>query len=228
LAHAIAAQTHRDTKAMARAKSPQHYTNGLNKSKSYKSPTFKNFDPNFCDILTFSTNNMKTNKMVNLEKDKFISVIKENQNLIFKICYSYCASPANRKDLQQEILIQLWRSFPKFDGRVKISTWIYKVALNTAIFYYRNDFKHASKRVPLDDSVIVLSNSESELDENILMLYNFIERLHDLDKALILLYLDDHKQKDIAEILGLSETNVATKISRIKKTLKEQFNTIKN
>ena len=161
--------------------------------------------------------------MINLEKDKFISVIRENQNLIFKICYSYCTNPENRKDLQQEILIQLWRSFSKFDGRVKISTWIYKVALNTAIFYYRNDSKHTSKRVPLDVSIIALSNSDSEMDENVVMLYKFIERLHDLDKALILLYLDDHKHKDIAEILGLSETNVATKISRIKKTLREQF-----
>ena len=161
--------------------------------------------------------------MINLEKDKFISVIRENQNLIFKICYSYCTNPENRKDLQQEILIQLWRSFSKFDGRVKISTWIYKVALNTAIFYYRSDSKHTSKRVPLDASIIALSSSNSELDENVVMLYKFIERLHDLDKALILLYLDDHKHKDIAEILGLSETNVATKISRIKKTLREQF-----
>lgn len=161
--------------------------------------------------------------MINLEKDKFISVIRENQNLIFKICYSYCTNPENRKDLQQEILIQLWRSFSKFDGRVKISTWIYKVALNTAIFYYRSDSKHTSKRVPLDVSIIALSNSDSEMDENVVMLYKFIERLHDLDKALILLYLDDHKHKDIAEILGLSETNVATKISRIKKTLREQF-----
>ena len=161
--------------------------------------------------------------MINLEKDKFISVIRENQNLIFKICYSYCTNPENRKDLQQEILIQLWRSFSKFDGRVKISTWIYKVALNTAIFYYRSDSKHTSKRVPLDASIIALSSSNSELDENVVMLYKFIEQLHDLDKALILLYLDDHKHKDIAEILGLSETNVATKISRIKKTLREQF-----
>jgi RNA polymerase sigma factor (sigma-70 family) len=161
-----------------------------------------------------------------LEKDKFIAVIKENQNLIYKICYSYCANPENRKDLQQEILIQLWRSISKFDGRVKISTWIYKVALNTAIFFYRNDNKHVSKSVSLDASIIELSNTDADLDEKILMLYKFIERLHDLDKALILLYLDDHKHKEMAEILGLSETNVATKISRIKKTLKDQFTNI--
>jgi RNA polymerase sigma factor (sigma-70 family) len=160
-----------------------------------------------------------------VERDKFISVIKDHQNLIFKICYSYCKNPENRKDLQQEILMQLWSSFLKFDGRVKISTWIYKIALNTAILYYRNDCKYNDKKGTIDASIISLSNFEtdSEQDENILMLNQFIERLNKMDKALILLYLDEYKYKDIADIIGISETNVATKISRIKKSLKEQF-----
>jgi RNA polymerase sigma-70 factor (ECF subfamily) len=161
-----------------------------------------------------------------VQKDQFVSLIRENQNLIFKICNSYCADPENRKDLQQEILIQLWKSFAKFDGRVKISTWMYKVALNTAIFYFRNNSKHDNNKVPLDATIISLAHTEPEpeLDERIMLLNKFIGQLNELDKALMLLYLDDNKQKDIAEILGLSETNVATKISRIKKTLKEQFN----
>ena len=160
-----------------------------------------------------------------MEKDQFISVIKENQNLIYKICYSYCSNAENRKDLQQEILIQLWNSFPKFDGRVKLSTWIYRIALNTAISFYRDDSKHHDRKVSLDDSIISLSNFEHvpEQDENITLLYQFIENLNEMDKALILLYLDDNKYLDMAEILGISETNVATKICRIKKTLKEQF-----
>jgi RNA polymerase sigma factor (sigma-70 family) len=169
---------------------------------------------------------MKTINILDVEKEKFISVIKANQNLIFKICYSYCSNPANRKDLQQEILIQLWNSFAKFDGRVKISTWIYKIALNTAIFFYRNNCRHNNKKIPIDASIISLSNFDtesSEHNENIVMLYQFIERLNEMDKALILLYLDNNKYEDIAEILGISETNVATKISRIKKSLKEQF-----
>jgi RNA polymerase sigma factor (sigma-70 family) len=160
-----------------------------------------------------------------VEKDKFISVIKDNQNLIFKICYSYCSDSENRKDLQQEVLMQLWNSFSKFDGRVKISTWIYRIALNTAISYYRNDSKHKDKKVKIDESVISLSHFEyvPEQDEKIVMLYKFIENLNEMDKALILLYLDDNQYKVIAEILGISETNVATKIYRIKKILKEQF-----
>lgn len=160
-----------------------------------------------------------------MERDKFISILKDNQNLIFKICYTYCPNQENRKDLQQEILMQLWNSFQKFDGRVKISTWIYRIALNTAISFYRNDCKHKDKKVTIDASIISLSNFESvtEQDENIVMLYQFIERLNGMDKALILLYLDDNKHKEIADVLGISETNVATKISRIKKSLKEQF-----
>jgi RNA polymerase sigma factor (sigma-70 family) len=160
-----------------------------------------------------------------LEREKFISVIKDNQNLIYKICYSYCSNPENREDLQQEILMQLWSSFSKFDGRVKISTWIYRIALNTAITYYRNDHKHNDKKVTIDASVISLSNFEyiPEQEENLAMLYQFIGNLHEMDRALILLYLDNNKYKDIAEILGISETNVATKINRIKKILREQF-----
>ena len=159
-------------------------------------------------------------------KDKFFSVVKNNQNLIYKICYSYCSNSEDRKDLQQEIMIQLWNSFTKFDGRVKISTWIYRIALNTAISFYRKDCRNKENTASIEDSIIFLSGSESESeqDEKIDLLYKFIGRLNAMDKALILLYLDDNSYKEIAEVLGISETNVATKISRVKKNLKEQIN----
>ena len=136
------------------------------------------------DFLSFSANNKKTIKILNLEKDKFISVIKANQNLIYKICCSYCSNLENRKDLQQEILIQLWNSFTRFDGRVKISTWIYQVALNTAISFYRNGCKHKDKKVTIDASIISQSDFEyvPDQEENIAMLYQFIENLNEMDK----------------------------------------------
>lgn len=160
-----------------------------------------------------------------MEKDKFISVIKDNQKLIFKVCYSYCNNSETRKDLEQEILLQIWKSFKKFDGRVKISTWIYRIALNTAISFYRKEGKNNNNTISIDESIISLTNLEedSEINEKISILYKLIEELNEFDKALILLYLDDYKYIEIANILGISETNVATKISRIKKILKEKF-----
>ena len=122
--------------------------------------------------------------------------------------------------------MQLWHSFSKFDGRVKISTWIYRIALNTAITYYRNDYKHINHKIKIDVSVISLPDSDDafEQEDKVVMLYQFIGNLNEMDRALILLYLDNNKYKEIAEIIGISETNVATKINRIKKVLKEQFN----
>ena len=112
-----------------------------------------------------------------------------------------------------------------FDGRVKISTWIYKIALNTAISNFRKDCKRVDKPNEIDCSIFSLPDFEydSELDERIKILRKLITGMTKLDKALILLYLDNFKQKEIANILGISESNVATKISRIKKNLREKF-----
>ncbi len=164
-----------------------------------------------------------------MNKEQFISIVRENQNLIYKICFSYCQDAESRKDLQQEILIQLWKSFETYDGRVKISTWIYRVALNTAISFYRRESKFKKKETTLNDEIIHLpDNYENSQQENISLLYGFIDEMNELDRAIILLYLDDNKYQDIADILGITETNVATKISRIKKKLKEKFNNAKN
>ena len=161
-----------------------------------------------------------------MEKEKFIELISANKNLIYKVCNSYCSNYEDRKDLEQEILLQIWKSLKNFDGRVKITTWIYKIALNTAISFYRKDIKKIDKaRNDINNLIISLPDNEydSEIDEKIGILYKLIEQLSKLDKALILLYLDSYKYKEIAEILGITETNVATKLNRIKKSLKEQI-----
>lgn len=176
-------------------------------------------------ILLFLQTIWYTKKM-EVDKESFISIIKENQRLIYKVCYTYCKDSELRKDLEQEILEQLWKSLPRYDGRTKLSTWIYQVALNTAFLFYRNESKHKTNRATIDDSVLTIANvSKSiEMEENVALLYSFIRNLDELDKALMLLYLDKNKYRDIAEILGISETNVATKISRIKDRLREYFN----
>lgn len=159
------------------------------------------------------------------EKSEFVEIINTHRNLIYKILNSYCSDLEDRKDLEQEILIQLWRSFEKFDGRVKISTWIYKIALNTAITFYRKDNTRKKVNAEITTEIISLQqfDNDSETDERITLLYKVIEGLSRIDKAVILLYLENHKHKKIAEFLGISESNVATKIGRIKKALKKKM-----
>ena len=161
----------------------------------------------------------------NLKKEEFIATIKENRKIIYKICHSYCSNPNDRKDLEQEILLQLWTALPRFDGRVKLSTWIYKVALNTAISFFHKNRRHATKQIALDSTIIQLAAPEYDptQDEQIAILHQFIEQLSPINKGLMLLYLDQKKHKEIAEILGISPSNVATKIDRIKKYFRKKF-----
>jgi RNA polymerase sigma factor (sigma-70 family) len=160
-----------------------------------------------------------------VDKEKFIEVINENKNLLYKICNSYCQNPSNRQDLVQEILLQLWKNIKSFDGRVKISTWIYKIALNTAISNFRLDCKRVDKPIEIDFSFFSLPDFEydSEFDEKLQFLHKLIDGMSKADKALLLLYLDNYKQKEIAEIIGITESNVATKVNRIKQNLREKF-----
>ncbi|MFB6318323.1 RNA polymerase sigma factor [Saccharicrinis sp. FJH54] len=159
-----------------------------------------------------------------MKKEEFINLIDSNRNLIYKICHSYCPDPGKRQDLEQEILIQLWNSYPKFDGRVKISTWFYKVALNTAISFYRTDYRINKNLIYLDKTVISeVAENNTPKDDQYELLYTFISRLTEFDKALILLYLDDLSYNDIAEIMGISESNVGTKLNRIRHKLKTQL-----
>lgn len=124
--------------------------------------------------------------------------------------------------MEQEIVIQLWMSMKRYNGSVQLSTWIYRIALNTAISFYHKENKR--QKIHADAPPFLFSDEyKPEVDEHIASLYQFIAQLGELDKALMLLYLDDTKYKDIALILGISETNVATKINRIKTKLKLYF-----
>ncbi|HAS44092.1 MAG TPA: RNA polymerase subunit sigma-70 [Microscillaceae bacterium] len=161
-----------------------------------------------------------------MKQDEFIAIIKDHKKLIYKICNVYC-NAQNRKDLEQEILIQLWTAFDKYDGRVKMSTWIYKIALNTAISQYRKSLIEKKRQSSIDASLFSFADYDFEVDHHIQLLYQFIEKLNYLDKAIILLYLDNYKYQEISEMIGISKTNVASKINRIKTKLKKEFQTIK-
>jgi RNA polymerase sigma-70 factor (ECF subfamily) len=161
---------------------------------------------------------------------EFLNLLEQHKKIIFKVCNSYCKDHENRKDLAQEIVIQLWKSFHKYDKQFKVSTWIYRIALNVAISFYRREKKHTTTSSISENTIDVQADNQQSADteNNIVQLHYFIDQLDELHKALMILYLDNNSYKDISEVLGISETNVATKVNRIKQKLKEQFQTIKN
>lgn len=152
------------------------------------------------------------------EQDPFIQLIEENKALIFKICNAYCRLPADREDLAQEIIFTLWRGRERFRPDHKFSTWLYRVALNVAISYYRKT-KKTTASIPLSDihtNQLDHSSLLTEEEDKQQLLQREIAALKEFDKALIILYLEERRYKEIAEIIGITETNVATKLSRIK------------
>ena len=159
----------------------------------------------------------------------FLSVIESNKGIIYKVANAYCNNPEDRKDLVQEIIIQLWKSFDKYNGQSAYSTWIYSIALNTAISFYRKENRRKQVSHPLSDGIIYFTESapKNEDEKNIAVLQRFIAELKELDKALMLLYLEEKTYKEIAAIIGITETNTATKIGRIKARLKQKFSTVK-
>jgi RNA polymerase sigma-70 factor (ECF subfamily) len=161
-----------------------------------------------------------------VDEKEFIKMVSENQAIINKVCFGYTNNLEDRNDLRQEIIIQIWKAFSSFNHKSKISTWIYRIALNTAISNFRRNKRNIKSNELLPAYYQIPEVEENkELEENILKLYQLIHGLDDLEKAIMLLYLDDNSYSDIAEIVGISETNVATKINRIKLKLKSQFNT---
>jgi RNA polymerase sigma-70 factor (ECF subfamily) len=155
--------------------------------------------------------------------DQFSALIEEHKGIIYKVANSYCRNAEDRKDLIQEIIVHLWKSHGRYDERFKLSTWIYRIALNVAISAYRREKKRSERVSPLEE-IIIEPATETELpDPKIATLHRIIDQLDELNRALMILYLDDNSYRDIAGILGITETNVATKINRLKLKIKEQF-----
>jgi len=163
-------------------------------------------------------------------KEEFLNLIRDNRGIIFKICNSYCPNKNDREDLAQEIIFQLWRSYNTFNDEYKFSTWMYRIALNVAITFYRKEYK-GGQLISFTETLPDIEDKRDgvhEKEENINRLQQFINELKEFDKALMILYLEEKSHKEIAEILGITETNVATKLSRIKDKLKQKFSTIHN
>ncbi len=157
------------------------------------------------------------------DEKEFVRIIKEHQGLIYKVSALYTEQKHDRNDLYQEIVYQLWKSFDSFREEAKISTWMYRVALNTAIAYL-NRKKRRGREVSLEVLPQVAAEHSAEiLEERVKHLHREIENLNILEKGIILLLLEGKKYEEISEITGLTSTNVGTRISRIKEKLKAKM-----
>ena len=154
----------------------------------------------------------------------FDDLIEQHKGILFKVARAYCPDVEDRQDLIQEMMIQIWQSIHKYNTQYKISTWLYRVSLNVAISFYRKSSTRAKKHTELREQLVEITvEDKSDKERQLNLLEQFISELKEMDKALIILYLEDKSHTEIAEILGISVSNVGTKIGRIKDKLKTRF-----
>ena len=157
----------------------------------------------------------------------FSALLQRHAGIVFKVANTYARGSDDRADLAQEIAAQLWRAWPALDPARSATTWMYRIALNVAISHVRsNRVRLRHDAVPLDDDLHDIADgnvADPETEQHLQLLQRFIARQAPLDRALLLLYLEEHSQREIAEILGISESNVSTKIGRLKQRLRDEL-----
>ena len=157
------------------------------------------------------------------KETEFVRIIKENEGVIFKITTLYTDNRDDQKDLYQDVVYQLWKSFDSFKGNAKIGTWIYRVALNTALTYSKKN-KRKIKTVPIDFSKMELKDDTDDiLDHKMKLMYAKIKELSKMEKSIIFLYLEGKDYTEISSITGFSTSNVGTRLNRIKNKLKSKI-----
>ena len=155
---------------------------------------------------------------------QFHEVITQHKGIFLKIARTYCRSDEDKQDLVQEMMIQVWRGLPHYNSTYAVSTWLYRVALNVAISFYRKQRRGLPMAGPVLEETLVLADVQpSPQQEQLQLLEQFIATLNDLDKALILLYLDEKSYAEIAQIMGISVSNVGTKLGRVRGKLRAKF-----
>lgn len=155
-----------------------------------------------------------------MDTGQFTALIQRHAGLIHKIAYAYCRNASDRDDVVQEITAQLWRSRDRYDETYRQTTWIYRIALNVAISFYRRERRHVDRAAPIDDQTVIAAPEPSEAHERVPILLDCIAELGALDRALVVLYLEGNDHAAIAEVLGISVSNVGTKLGRIKERLR--------
>jgi RNA polymerase sigma-70 factor (ECF subfamily) len=163
------------------------------------------------------------------QKQHFQNIIEQHKGILHKVARAYCPNEDDRQDLIQEMMIQVWLSIYRYNNQFKISTWFYRISLNVAISFYRKNTTRANKYTELTEQLIETPvEDKSENERQLYLLDQFISELKEIDKALMILYLEDKSHTEIAEILGISVSNVGTKIGRIKDKLKTRFSQLKS
>lgn len=159
---------------------------------------------------------------INREKE-FLERINLHMGILFKVAKLYMDKPADQEDLHQEMICQLWKSYPTFQGVSQFSTWMYRVCLNTAITYFKKDTKLSKQTFRLESEEYHLLSEEVdfELEQQVQFLYKAIHKLNDVEKALIFLYLEGFSHQEIGENLGISQGNARVKLNRTKSKLQE-------
>ncbi len=160
--------------------------------------------------------------MTQEQETAFVQIIQQHQKLIYKVCSIYAAGNEEKEDLAQEIILQSWKAYPSFKGQSAISTWLYRISLNTAINYIRKQKRSPQLTYPKDLLHHPEEQEPESTNEEYRLLQQMISGLPPLDKALILLHLEDKTYNEIAEIMGISPSNAGTRLNRIKEKLKQQ------
>lgn len=153
----------------------------------------------------------------------FIDILNDHRGLIYKVCHLYCSDTEDKKDLFQEIVLQVWKSRHSFRQESKLSTWMYRVALNTAITHFKKE-KRLPQQVSMNGIEVPELESDDEKESMVKELLAAIENLDKMDKSVILLYLEEKSYEEISEITGLSKSNVGVRLNRIKTKLSNQLN----
>lgn len=157
-------------------------------------------------------------------RQQFETLLQAHRGIVFKVAATYAAHAEDRADLAQDIAAQLWRAYPGYDPQRPFPTWMYRIALNVAISWLRGEGQRRRRTVSLDDNLHDLPDEQGvdvEARQRLEVLQRFIAALDPMHRALLLLYLEDRSYREIAEILGISETNVATRISRLKQRIRQ-------
>jgi RNA polymerase sigma-70 factor (ECF subfamily) len=154
-----------------------------------------------------------------MQEREFVELLTKHQNIVHKICHVYLNEPADKEDLFQEITLQAWKAVKNFRGDAQFSTWLYRVALNTAITFYKRE-----QRAIISSAAYPVAHSTEHdpVEEQVAALYKAIGNLSKIDKALVMLYLDDFSYKEMAAMLGMTVSNVGVKMNRIKTKLREE------